>query len=59
MLEEPQQEGTSDVAYSRNQPSALKEDQERHGRLVRPAPVDRSRHATSPPCTAQTMRQQY
>jgi len=37
MLEGAKQEGTSDVAYSRNPPSVLKEDQERHGRLVRPA----------------------
>src|SRR5687767_15932571 len=34
MLEGAKQEGTSDGAYSRNQPSGFEDDQERHGRLV-------------------------
>src|SRR5215216_5756737 len=56
MLEGAKQKGTSGVAYSRNQPSVLEKDQERHGRLVRrpPAAVNRSRHATFLPPTART-----
>src|SRR2546423_1804119 len=56
MLEGAKQEGTSGVAYSRNQPPYSKSTQERHGRLVRrpPAAVNRSHHATFLPLTART-----
>ena len=39
MLEGAKQEGTSDVAYSRNQPSVLEDDQEPRQIIARSTPI--------------------